>query len=53
MIRWNVQSIRIQPGVEEDILTLSEALGDGWEPFAAAATVAGHIYYLRKSYRLP
>lgn len=46
---WDVRSVRVQPGVQEDLEELDAALREGWEPFSAGPTTSGHVFYLRRT----
>lgn len=46
---WDVKTVKVSS--DKDIEKLEDALRDDWEPFSASASVAGHVFYLRKQVR--
>ena len=47
--KWELRTVKIEPGVKEDQETLDEVLNDGWEPFSGSASSAGHVIYFRRA----
>lgn len=45
---WQTKQVRVQGGVSDDQLNLTEALEEGWEPFAVTGVRGDYTYHMRR-----